>query len=224
MTFRCEFCQRDFLKETTLSVHMCEQKRRFREKDERGVQLGLQAFLKFYETLQGSSRLRTWNDFAESAYYRAFVKFGRYCVNTRAINPARFMDWLLRHNKKIDRWASDQIYTEYLLDYLRVESVEDALSRSIEWALDWAERSAAPAHDSLRYGNPSVICHAVISGRVSPWILYNCESGREFLAGLDQSMTSTIWPYIDSDFWSRKFREYPADREYAESMLTEAGW
>jgi hypothetical protein len=224
MTFRCEFCQRDFLKETTLSVHMCEQKRRFREKDERGVQLGLQAFLKFYETLQGSSRLKTWDDFAQSSYYRAFVRFGRYCVNTRTINPARFMEWLLKHNKKIDRWASDQTYTEYLLDYLRVESVEDALARALEWALDWTGQSAAPAHDSLRYGNPNLICHAVISGRISPWVLYNCDSGREFLAGLDQSMTAAIWPYIDSDFWSRKFREYPADREYAESMLTQAGW
>jgi len=224
MTFRCEFCQRDFSKETTLAVHMCEPKRRFRERDERGVQLGLQAFLKFYETMQGSSRLKTWEDFAGSAYYRAFVKFGRYCVNSRAINPARFMDWLLRHNKKIDHWASDQIYTEYLLDYLRVESVEDALARGIEWSLDWSERANAPAQDCLRYGNANAICHAVVSGRISPWLLYSCESGRGFLAALDPSQTAMIWPYIDSDVWSRKFREYPADREYAEAMLTKAGW
>lgn len=224
MTFRCGFCQRDFLKETTLAVHMCEPKRRHRERDERGVQLALQAFLKFYEILQGSSRLKTWDDFATSAYYRAFVKFGRYCVDIQAVNPPRFIEWLLKHNKKIDRWASDQIYTEYLLDYLRLESVEDALARALQWSLDWASGSGAPAQDCLRYGNTHTICHAVTTGRISPWVLYNCDSGQAFLSSLDPAATSMIWCYVDSDVWSRKFQDYAADREYAAAMLIKAGW
>jgi hypothetical protein len=63
------------------------------------------------------------------------------------------MEWLLKHQKKIDRWASDQLYTEYLLDYLKVENVSDALSRAIEYSIDWSEKQSAPAHDCLRYGN-----------------------------------------------------------------------
>jgi hypothetical protein len=33
-----------------------------------------------------------------------------------------------------------------------------------------------------------------------------------------------LWPYIDTDFWQRKFKDYPADHEYAKMILTEAGW
>jgi hypothetical protein len=58
--------------------------------------------MKFYELTQGSARLKTFENFATSPYYRAFVKFGRYCVDTRAINPTRFVEWLLKNNKKID--------------------------------------------------------------------------------------------------------------------------
>lgn len=224
MTHLCDFCGRSFQRETSLAVHMCEIKRRHSQQHERGVQLGLQAFLRFYETLQGSSRLRTWDDFASSSYYKAFVKWGRYCVDTRAINPERFLDWLLKHNHKIDRWASDSIYTQYLVWYLPLESVKDALSRAEDWSLHWSERSASPARDCLRYGNVNAVCHAVVTGRVSAWVLYNCDSGRAFLANLDSAAMQMIWPYIDSDVWGRRFHQYPADQAWAEQVLTEQGW
>ena len=224
MTFTCNFCKKEFAKETSIAVHMCEPKRRRMEKDERGVQLGFQAYIKFYETMQGSAKLKTFDDFAESAYYKAFVKFGRYCLVIRAINPARFMDWLLKHNKKLDRWCSDQLYTEYLIEYVRVEHVDDALARSIEWSIAWGEEHDAPPHDCLRYGNTNTICYALTAGRISPWCIYNSASGVEFLASLTEDQIAMIWPYIESDVWQKKFRDYPADVEYVKDILKQAGW
>ena len=222
--FTCNFCKKEFAKETSIAVHMCEPKRRRMEKDERGVQLGFQAYIKFYEMMQGSARLKTFEDFAESAYYKAFVKFGRYCLVIRAINPARFMDWLLKNNKKLDRWCSDQLYTEYLIEYVRIEHVDDALARSIEWSIAWAEEHDAPAQDCLRYGNTNTICYALTSGRISPWTIYNSDSGIEFLSSLTEDQIAMIWPYIESDVWQKKFRDYPADVEYVKNILKQAGW
>lgn len=224
MTFECLYCHKQFVKETSLGVHMCEPKRRRQERSERGVELGFQAYIRFYEMSQGSARLKTFDDFADSAYYRAFVKFGRYCVNTRVVNPRQFLEWLLKHNKKIDNWASDQIYTEYLVDYLAVENVADALARAVEFGVDWAERNSAQPQDCLRYGNPAGMCHAIVSGRISPWVIYNCESGQQFLSSLTADQVSMIWPYIDSDRWQKKFADYPADQVYAQEILNKAGW
>jgi hypothetical protein len=84
----CGYCKKTFRRAESLVVHLCEPKRRRQERSERGVELGFQSYLRFYEIAQGSARLKTFDDFADSPYYRAFVKFGRYCVATRAINPA----------------------------------------------------------------------------------------------------------------------------------------
>ena len=224
MSFQCQYCKKDFQRETSLAVHLCEAKRRRQEQNERGVQLGLQAYLRFYETTQGSAKLKTFDDFAESPYYRAFVKFGRYCVNIRAINPARFIDWVLKQNKKIDHWCRDSIYTEYLLDYLKVEAVSDALARAIEFSIEWGEQKQSPPHDCLRYGNSNAMCAAVAAGRISPWVIFNCDSGQKFLSELNVEQVAMIWPYIDADIWQRKFKDYPADQEWAREMLTKAGW
>jgi len=222
--FTCQYCRKDFARENSLAVHVCEQKKRRQERTERGVELGFQAYVRFYEMSQGSAKFKTYDDFCESPYYKAFTKFGRYCVNTRTVNPRQFLEWLLKNNKKIDRWASDQLYTEYLLDYLRVENVNDALARAIEFGIDWAEKHEANPHDCLRYGNHNGMCHAVSTGRISPWVIYNSESGQKFLSELNSEQLSMIWPYIDSDVWQKKFADYRADQEYVKDILDKAGW
>ena len=224
MTFTCGYCDKTFSRESSIEVHMCEPKRRRLQRGDRGGQLGLQAYVRFYETMQGSAKNKTFDDFETSSYYRAFVKFGHYCVNTRVINPERFMAWLLKQQKKIDKWCSDQIYTEYLANYLTLEAVDDALARAMEYGLDWAEKTNNPAHDCLRYGNANAICHAITAGRISPWVIYNSESGQKFLSELSAQQVAIVWPYIDSDAWQKKFHDYPADQEYAKEILKQAGW
>ena len=221
---QCQYCKKDFARETSLAVHVCEPKRRRQERAERGVELGFQAYIRFYEMSQGSAKLKTFDDFADSPYYRAFVKFGRYCVSTRTINPKQFLEWLLKNNKKIDRWASDQLYTEYLIQHLPAENVADALARAVEFGMDWAEKNSAQPQDCLRYGSTPAMCYAVTTGRISPWVIYNSESGQRFLGELSPDQISMVWPYIDSDVWQKKFQTYPTDHEYAQEMLKQAGW
>ena len=224
MTFVCEYCKKTFARESSIEVHMCEPKRRRLNRDDPGVRIGFQAYIRFYEQAQGSAKLKTYEDFCESSYYLAFTKFGRYCVGAKVINPEQFMKWLLKHQKKIDRWASDQLYTEYLIWYLTVEAVDDALARAMEYSIDWAEKSGHPAQDCVRYGNANAICYAITTGRLSPWVIYNSESGQGFLAEANQEQLAMVWPYINVDTWNRKFSDYPADQEYAREILKKAGW
>jgi hypothetical protein len=224
MSYTCQYCKKNFIKESSLTIHSCEPRRRRQTKDEAGVRLGFNSYLKFYELTQGSAKLKTYDDFCESPYYKAFVKFGRYCVSTKVINPARFTEWVLKQNKKLDYWCSDKLYEEYLLFYLKVERMEDALARGIEHALTWAEEKQAPSQDYLRYGNHNVITSAIVNGRISPWILYNCESGQKFLAEMNTEHQTMVWTYIDPDVWTKKLKEDPANRIEAQELLQKAGW
>lgn len=220
----CKFCEKSFRRPESLAVHVCEQKKRYQDQNEPGVRLGLQAYLRFYEMTQGSAKLKTFDDFAKSPYYTAFVKFGRHCVSINAVNTARFIDWVVEKNKKIDHWCRDSIYTEYLTEYMRKESVVDALARAIEYSIKWAETHNHPANHFLRYGNSNAVAYAISTGRISAWVMYNCESGQRFLDELDQEQISIIWPWIEPEFWQKKFRDYPADQEYVKDILAKAGW
>lgn len=221
---RCEFCQKIFRRETSLKVHLCEPKRRNNERHEAGVRLGLACYQRFFEITQGSAHYRDWNDFVTSAYYRAFVKFGRYCCTTKTIDTTDFLEWLIKHKIKLDHWARDSSYERYLTEHVMQETVSNALIRAIECAQDWQENTGYPAHDMLRFANDNLLCHRITTGHITGWVLYNCDSGREFLQRLNSEQVSMIWNHINSEIWQKKFLDYPADSAYAQEILKKAKW
>lgn len=225
-SFKCRYCDKDFRKESTLAAHLCEPKRRWQQEKETGVQLGLKAYLRFYEITQGSARLKSYTDFVESPYYNAFVKFGRYCQDIRCVNFTNFLDWLLKNNKKLDNWCSDRLYTEWLPSYVKREAVQDALERALKEMQDYADSHSELRNgfvDYFRYGNTNRICHHITTGRISPWIVYNCASGVDFLGGLSEEQVGLIIHIIDPDFWQKRFQDYVADTEWAKEILQQAG-
>ena len=222
--YKCKYCDKLFRKESTLSVHLCEPKRRWQQETETGVQFGLRAYLRFYETTQGSARLKSYADFVTSPYYNAFVRYGRHLVAIRAINSDSFTDWLLRQNKKIDYWCKDAFYEEWLLEYLKKEAPQDALERALKEMQDYATgNSIADFSHYFAYGNTNRICHHITTGRISPWVIYNCDTGVDYLESLNTEQMDIVMPWIDPDHWSRRFKDYVADVEWCKHVLKAAG-
>jgi hypothetical protein len=224
-TYRCKYCEKEFRKESSLAVHLCEVKRRWQQERETGVQFGLQAYLRFYEMTQGSAKMKSYTDFVASPYYRAFVKFGRHMVAIRAVNPRAFIDWVIKENKKLDHWCHEKVYLEYLKQYMRKEAVQDALERALKEMQDYADEHQEfknGFNDYFRFGNPNRICYHISTGRISPWIVYNCDSGVEFLSNLSEEQIGIVMPWIDPEYWQRKFKDYVADTEWIKEILKEA--
>jgi hypothetical protein len=226
LSYKCRYCDKEFRKESTLAAHLCEQKRRWQQEKETGVQLGLRSYLRFYETTQGSAKLKSYADFCTSPYYTAFVKFGRHLVGIRAVAPNHFIDWLLKNNKKLDYWTKDSFYDEWLYEYLRKENVQDALERGLKEMQDYADLHPDLKNgfrDYFRYGNANRICHHIATGRISPWVVYNCDSGIVFLESLDEGLLGVVLHWIDPDHWHHKLQDYLADAEWCKHVLNEAG-
>jgi len=221
---KCGYCNKVFRKESSLLSHRCETKRRHEEKSERGVQIGFYAYTRFYQLMHSSGQQKSHNDFIDSPYYKAFVKFGRHAIGIRAINPEAMVDWLLKNNKKLDYWCKEQFYTDFLEEYLKVELVADALTRAIEYSITWAEEKNMPAHDVLRYGNANTLVFAITTGRISPWVLYNSDSGQKFLDNLHYEHITMLWTWINPEVWRKIFQEHPTDCKYVKEILARAGW
>ena len=220
---KCQYCGKGFIKESTLAAHQCEPKRRAQQKTDIGVSLGYQTWIRFYEVTQGSAKLKTYDDFAKSQFYAAFVKFGRYCHSIRAINVNRFIDFVIKNNFKLDHWTREQIYDRYLIELLKTEAVEDALSRAIEHMQQWADEFQENYYDYFRKTTTNRLVKNIKNGRISLWVIYCSDSGNELLAAMTEDQIAMVWAYIDTDFWQKKLRDYVADAELARQVLKQAG-
>lgn len=221
-SYKCEYCGKLFAKEKTLAVHVCEQKRRHMSRNEKHVQSGLLAYQRFYEISQKGKTAKTFDEFASSPYYTAFVKFGSFLVNTNPIYPDRFIDYVIKSGIKLDHWCRDELYDRYLAELIKIEPADGAIQRTINTMMDWGEKNQSPWEHYFKYVNLNRATHDIREGLISPWILLNTRSGKEMLQNMNDEQLEIVGSLIDPQYWLKKFKACPADIELIKDVIKEA--
>ena len=220
--YKCEYCGASFTREKTLAVHMCEKKRRRLQKDEKRVQTGYYAFTRFYKLSAGTKKEKTYEDFCASPYYNAFVKFGSFVNNVRPLYPEKYIDWVVTSRVKLDHWCRDALYEQYATELVLKESMETAIERTIQTMMDWSEESDAPWNDYFRYCSLNRVTRDIKDGKISPWLVLNCTSGKEMLSKFTDEQLEIVYTVIEPKHWAMRFRRVPADVEVVKEVAKES--
>ena len=220
--FKCVHCNKSFMQEKTLVAHMCEQKRRVLQKDEKRVQMGFFAYNRFYQLTQNAKKQKSYSEFCKSAYYNAFVKFGSFINNVEPLYPERFIDFVIKSGVKLDHWCRDELYDKYLTDLVKIEPVESAIQRSLQYMMEWANENNSDFTHYFRYVNVNRAVHHIREGKVSPWMVMNCVSGVELLKKFNDEQLELVNQTLDIAFWTKKIRENPADVALVKEVCKEA--
>lgn len=220
--YTCQYCKKGFMKEGTLMVHICEQKRRALAKSEKHVVVGYDAFNKFFKMSQNAKGDKTYEEFCKSPYYNAFVKFGSFVANVNPLYPDKFIDYVVTSGVKLDHWCRDELYDKYVVDLIRKEQVETALERSISHMIAWGEANNASWNHYFLYVSSSRASYDIKDGKVSPWVILNSKNGKDMLRKFDDSQLNAISSMIDPPFWVSKFKRLPADVELVKQVVKES--
>lgn len=218
---KCEFCGKEFKREQTLLAHICKQKLRDQERRNPDGQLAFTVYDKFYQQTQ--RKTRTWEQFAASPYYNGFCKFAKYIRSMDVVSPMLFVDWVIKNNIKLENWSKDSTYERYLTQLLANESVDSAITRTIEYMQEWATQNNLTLDQYLYHAGSNKITHDIISGRITPWILYGTKTGQTVLSTLNEEQVHLIIKYIDPTVWSKKINEQPEDVDVVVSVCASAG-
>ena len=222
LNFKCEYCKKEFAKEKTLVVHVCEQKRRYLNKNEKHVQVGLLTFQKFYDFAQKGKTKKTFDDFVDSPYYSAFIKFGSFVVNTAPIYPERFIEYVIKSGVKLDHWCRDALYDSYVTELIKNEPADGAIQRTIQTMMDWAEKNSSQWEHYFAYVNLNRAAHDIKEGLISPWLVLNTKSGKDMLQRMNDEQLEIVGAVIDPQYWLRRFKTLPADVELVKDIIKEA--
>lgn len=217
----CEHCGRVFIRESTLLKHLCEQKRRWLDRDRPANRIGYNTWKWYFNTQHPNKKNTGYKDFIKNHYYTPFVKFGGYCTDIAVINPQVYVDWLVKNRVPLDNWTTDSTYTKYLVEYLRNEDCMDAVKRTIDCLLDISVDGNIRLQDVLIYTNQNRLCYLITAGRISPWVLYHSKSGLQFLGKLDSAQTNLLFDYIDPPRWNIKFLRESENVAQVKKLLAE---
>jgi|TARA_X000000950_G_C13915508_1_gene660823 hypothetical protein len=221
--YMCEYCGASFTREKTLAVHMCEPKRRKLQKNEKRVQLGMYAFNQFYKLSAGAKKNKTYEEFCKSPYYNAFVKFGSFVSNVKPLYPEKYIDYVVTSRVKLDHWCRDEMYEKYATELILKEGVETALERSVQTMLEWAsDNEPAPWNHYFKYVSLNRAVWHIKDGKISPWLVLNCKSGKEMLSKFNNEQLEMIYHIVNPEHWALRFKRQHRDIELVKEIVKES--
>jgi hypothetical protein len=185
------------------------------------VQAGYMAFNRFWQLAQGGKKLKTYNEFCDTAYYNAFVKFGSFLNNVNPLYPEKFVDYVIKSGTKLDRWCRDDLYNAYLFEVLKTEPVESAVQRTLQTMMEWGDEHNANFAHYFNYVSLNRAVHDILNGRISCWVMLNSVTGKDMLQKMSDEQLNMIAPAFDVPYWLRKFKEVPADVMLVKEILDE---
>lgn len=204
MTHRCEYCGKEFRRESSIAVHMCRNKKRWLQKDQQHVRLALKFFNDWYRISMGAKQPKTYDVFMRSKYYGAFVKFGLYVLEARVLAPERYLSWLIEQKTQVDSWCKDSIYSKYLSEQNKHETVDRAVERFVLHVEKWSERTGNHWSQYWQLAPPHVIVSDIVMGRISPWVFLGYDEAKQCLDNMPIEMLDEIVNTIDLAYWQRK--------------------
>lgn len=221
--YKCEYCLKIFKKESTLAVHMCEQKRRVVQKGQKHVQLGFRAYQLFYKIGTNTKNDKTYEEFAKSQYYISFCKFGYYCRDIGIDDVPGYATWLIRNQVKLDNWGKDSMFASWMKDRLKTESVDRGVERTIIFLQEWAEENNTHYSQYFNDIPTNLAVFHICSGKISPWVLFNSKQAQRLIDSLNDEQLKMITDYLETGYWQRTMSVNPQDSRWVEGILEQAG-
>jgi hypothetical protein len=111
------------------------------------------------------------------------------------------------------------LYDKYVIDLVKVESVETALERSIKHMMNWGDTNNASWNHYFLYASLSRASYDIKDGKVSPWLILNSASGKAMLGKFDDAQLGAISNVIDPPFWISKFKRMTADVDFVKEVI-----
>ena len=201
---------------------MCEPKRRWLQQDEKRVKVGFYAFQRFYKLSAGHKKEKTYEDFVKSSFYNAFVKFGSFVNNVRPLYPDKYIDYVVTSNVKLDHWCREAMYEKYAIELICKEGVETALERSINTMVEWAKDKDSTYNHYFLYASTNRITWDIKDGKISPWLVLNCSSGKAALSNFNDEQLSMLGAVLNPSHWALRFKRQPKDVELVKQVAKEA--
>jgi len=113
------------------------------------------------------------------------------------------------------------MYYTYVLDLIKKEPADVAIQRTMDTMIKWAEDNNSQWNHYFKYASLNRAVYDIKDGKISPWLVLNCQSGRDMLGKLNDEQLGIIFEVMDPEFWAKRFRTYPVDMELVQAVVKE---
>ena len=89
----------------------------------------------------------------------------------------------------------------------------------MEWA---SENEPAAWNHYFKYISLNRAVWNIRDGKISPWLILNCKSGKEMLSKFNDEQLKMVYNVIEPQHWAMRFKRQPNDAQLAKDVAKES--
>jgi hypothetical protein len=224
MTYKCKFCNKDFVRETTLMSHLCEKKRRMSDKDSKQNRIAYQSWLIYRKMIIANVKHdKPYEDFINDRYYLDFMKVAKHIIDLNLDKPEEFVRFVLKNAIKIDDWCKAVVYETYVKDRTKKETVERAIERSVLHMHAWADKTGKNYCEYFVNVSTVDAVQDIRMGRISPWCTFATDQGSRLIDRFEPKQVQTLIDYIEPLSWKARVKRQHKDADWVQETFNKDG-
>lgn len=223
MTYKCKYCDRDFIRETTLMKHLCDKKRRMLDKDLKQNRIAYQSWLIFRKlSIANVKHDKPYDDFIKNKYFTDFMKLAKHIIDLHIEKPDEFVRYLIMNSISINDWSKAVVYETYIKDRTKKETAERAIERSLLNIKEWAERTGNDWHEYFAKVSTVDAVQDIRMGRISPWCTFATDQGSRLIDRMEPGQIETLIEYMEPQSWRAKVMRQREDALWVQEVFNKA--
>ncbi len=223
MTYKCKYCGKDFVRESTLASHLCENKRRVLAKDLKQNRIAYQSWLLFRRlTIANVKHDKDYEEFATNKYFMGFMKLAKHIIDLNLEDPEGFVKYIIMNSVPMHKWQTALVYESYVKDRTKKETVERAIERSVLNMKAWGERTNNSWEDYFQKVSTPDADQDIRMGRISPWCTFATDQGSRLIDRLEPGQIQQLVEYIEPQSWRVKVKRHQQDANWVQHVFNKA--
>jgi hypothetical protein len=220
--FVCEYCEREFKRESAFLKHNCKEKERTLFLDSFD---GKRAYL-FYELwMRAYNRSVPSRDvFLTSQFFSAFSKFASYVKRVNLYAPEQYIKLMREHDISPNLWLNSELYDIYhtWLDhrYSPIDQVNTSVDTIFKLMEIFNSQDAATA---IRKIQPRELIELLRNRKISVYLLLCSKVFKEQIGNMDEEEQRELGELLNVDYVSKKFDNEPELLANIKSIVNELG-
>ena len=110
-----------------------------------------------------------------------------------------------------------------MFQYVKKEPALKAIERTILTMTEWGKEHNTDLQNYFKQVTTPLAVYHIKAGKISPWLILNCKSGKEMMRKFNDEQLQIIYPVMDPSHWALRFKRLPADVEMVKKVIKEAG-
>jgi hypothetical protein len=223
MTYKCKYCQKEFVRESTLATHLCEPKRRMLAKDTKQNRIAYQGWLLFRRlTMANIKNDKPYEEFITNRFFSDFMKLAKHIIDLGIEDPEGFVKFITMNSVPASKWHTAVVYETYVKDRTKKETVERAIERSVLNMKAWAERTNSTWEDYFVLVATPEAVQDIRMGRISPWCMFATDQGSRLVDRFEPGQVQQLIDYMEPQSWRAKVMRQRTDAVWVQYVFNEA--